>query len=83
MALCTNLYALVGRHTVFGATGKQAQMYIGAMLALLRRASMAKRKSLRYACEVSADGSGFRPAEAGCVYVKQKWYVDTDVDIPL
>lgn len=68
---------------MFGATGKQAQMYIGAMLALLRRASMAKRKSLRYACEVSADGSGFRPAEAGCVYVKQKWYVDTDVDIPL
>ena len=29
MALCTNLSALVGWHTVFGATGKQAQMYIG------------------------------------------------------
>jgi hypothetical protein len=52
---------------VFGATGKQAQMYIGAMLALLRRASKAKRISLRYACEVSADGAGFRPAKAGCV----------------
>lgn len=53
--------------TVFGATGKQAQMYIGAMLALLRRASKAKRISLRYACEVSADGAGFRPAKAGCI----------------
>ena len=63
--------------TVFGATGTmevlcegfdaQAQMYIGAMLALLRRASKAKRISLRYACEVSADGAGFRPAKAGCV----------------
>lgn len=67
MTLCTNLSALVGWHTVFGATGKQAQMYIGAMLALLRRASKAKRISLRYACEVSADGAGFRPAKAACV----------------
>ena len=42
-------------------------LYIGAMLALLRRASKAERISLRYACEVSADGAGFRPAKAGCV----------------